>query len=150
MRNPPDRLRQDKFLAVTGIMTNTWIFILLADYFVCRKLLRLAPTDNIAFEEGRVRSWNPAGIIAMAFGIGVRWTRHLRLLRDVLRFVHCDVARARRLHTHHDRDTRPLLDADQLAVRPTVKWVAPNAVSWPWLDTAEKRCPAPKSPLSQR
>ena len=24
----------DKFLAVTGIMTNTWIFILLADYFV--------------------------------------------------------------------------------------------------------------------
>jgi cytosine permease len=61
----------DKFLAVTGIMTNTWIFILLADYFVCRKLLHLAPSDNIAFEEGSVRSWNPAGITAMTAGIVV-------------------------------------------------------------------------------
>ncbi|PWQ83624.1 allantoin permease, partial [Enterococcus faecium] len=34
----------DKFLAVTGIMTNTWIFILLSDYFICRKLLKLAPS----------------------------------------------------------------------------------------------------------
>ena len=31
----------DKFLAVTGIMTNTWIFILLADYFICRKVLEV-------------------------------------------------------------------------------------------------------------
>jgi purine-cytosine permease-like protein len=61
----------DKFLAVTGIMTNTWIFILLADYFVCRKLLHLGPADDIAFEEGRVRNWNPAGIAAMIAGIAV-------------------------------------------------------------------------------
>ena len=61
----------DKFLAVTGIMTNTWIFILLADYFVCRKLLGLAPSENIAYEEGQVRSWNPAGLGAMAVGIVV-------------------------------------------------------------------------------
>ncbi|MBY4130193.1 allantoin permease [Rhodococcus fascians] len=59
----------DKFLAVTGIMTNTWIFILLADYFVCRKLMKLAPSENIAYEEGSVRSWNPAGLGAMAIGI---------------------------------------------------------------------------------
>ncbi|CAB4880077.1 MULTISPECIES: purine-cytosine permease family protein [Nocardiaceae] len=61
----------DKFLAVTGIMTNTWIFILLADYFVCRRLLGLAPRDNIEFREGRVRNWNPCGIIAMAAGVAV-------------------------------------------------------------------------------
>jgi cytosine permease len=59
----------DKFLAVTGIMTNTWVFILLADYFVCRKWLRLAPDERIEYEEGYVRSWNPAGITAMAAGI---------------------------------------------------------------------------------
>ncbi|MDF2468946.1 MAG: hypothetical protein K0Q61_1318 [Rhodococcus erythropolis] len=61
----------DKFLAVTGIMTNTWIFILLADYYVCRKLMRLAPSENIAFEDGAVRNWNPAGLFAMATGIAV-------------------------------------------------------------------------------
>ncbi|TWH41897.1 purine-cytosine permease-like protein [Rhodococcus rhodochrous J38] len=61
----------DKFLAVTGIMTNTWIFILLADYFICRKLLHMAPSENIDFDEKSVRNWNPAGITAMATGIVV-------------------------------------------------------------------------------
>lgn len=59
----------DKFLAVTGIMTNTWIFILLADYFVCRKWLGLAPSSNIEFRDGFVRTWNPCGITAMMLGI---------------------------------------------------------------------------------
>lgn len=61
----------DKFLAVTGIMTNTWIFILLADYFVCRKWLGLAPSTNIEFRDGWVRNWNPCGISAMLIGIAV-------------------------------------------------------------------------------
>lgn len=30
------------FLAVTGIMTNTWIFIFLADYYICRKAMKLS------------------------------------------------------------------------------------------------------------
>lgn len=61
----------DTFLAVTGIMTNTWIFILLADYFVCRKALKFAPTDRIAYEDHEVRKWNPCGIIAMLVAVVV-------------------------------------------------------------------------------
>lgn len=61
----------DTFLAITGIMTNTWIFILLADYFVCRKWLAMAPTKNIEYQEGRVVNWNPCGISAMLIGIVV-------------------------------------------------------------------------------
>lgn len=59
----------DKFLAVTGIMTNTWIFILLADYYICRKVMKLSDTSNIEYEEGRIRNWNPCGIVAMAIAV---------------------------------------------------------------------------------
>lgn len=61
----------DKFLAVTGIMTNTWIFILLSDYFVCRKLLGLAPSSQIEYREGRVKDWNLCGMAALAAGLAV-------------------------------------------------------------------------------
>ncbi len=61
----------DKFLAVTGIMTNTWIFILLADYFICRKLIGYGPTRNIEFREGFVADWNPWGTLGMAAGLAV-------------------------------------------------------------------------------
>lgn len=61
----------DKFLAVTGIMTNTWIFILLSDYFVCRKWLRLAPSDSIEFREGEVKNWNVCGLVALLVSIAV-------------------------------------------------------------------------------
>ncbi|KQU07882.1 allantoin permease [Rhodococcus sp. Leaf7] len=59
----------DKALAVTGIMTNTWIFIVLADYFVCRKLLKLAPSGNIEYRDGFLVDWNPCGIISMVAGL---------------------------------------------------------------------------------
>ncbi|WP_432571297.1 purine-cytosine permease family protein [Kineococcus sp. SYSU DK005] len=61
----------DTFLAVTGIMTNTWIFILLADYYVCRKVLKLAGSSEIEYEEGRIRNWNPCGIISMAVAVAL-------------------------------------------------------------------------------
>lgn len=61
----------DKFLAVTGIMTNTWIFILLSDYFVCRKLFKLAPSSQIEYREGRVKDWNLCGMAALAAGLAV-------------------------------------------------------------------------------
>ncbi|UNB51403.1 cytosine permease [Mycolicibacterium sp. YH-1] len=61
----------DKFLAVTGVMTNTWIFILLSDYFVCRKLLKLAPGSQIEYREGRVKDWNLCGMAALAAGVTV-------------------------------------------------------------------------------
>jgi purine-cytosine permease-like protein len=57
------------FQSVTGIMTNTWIFILLADYFICRKILRLAPSESIEYREGIVRDWNPTGLISMGVAI---------------------------------------------------------------------------------
>lgn len=59
----------DTFLAITGIMTNTWVLILLADYFVCRKLCGLAPTRRIEFAENEVPSWNPCGLTSMAAGV---------------------------------------------------------------------------------
>jgi len=61
----------DKFLAVTGIMTNTWILILLSDYFICRKLLRLAPANTVEYRDGFVKNWNGCGIMALGAGIGV-------------------------------------------------------------------------------
>ncbi|GAC67227.1 purine-cytosine permease family protein [Gordonia soli] len=62
----------DKFLAITGIMTNTWIFILLSDYFVCRKWLRLAPVDSIEYRDHEVKNWNVCGIAALlvSFAVG--------------------------------------------------------------------------------
>jgi cytosine permease len=57
------------FQSVTGIMTNTWIFILMADYFICRKMLGLAPAEGIEYREGIVRNWNPAGLISMGVAI---------------------------------------------------------------------------------
>ena len=59
----------DTFLAVTGIMTNTWIFILLADYFICRKLLRYASVEKIEYQDHEVRKWNPCGISAMLIAV---------------------------------------------------------------------------------
>lgn len=61
----------DKFLAITGIMTNTWIFILLSDYFVCRKWLRLAPSDRIEFRDNEVKNWNFCGMAALLVSIAV-------------------------------------------------------------------------------
>ena len=54
-----------EFLAVTGIMTNTWIFILLSDYYVCRKLLNLAPAHDIEYRDGWVKDWNVCGMVAL-------------------------------------------------------------------------------------
>lgn len=61
----------DTFLAVTGIMTNTWIFILLSDYFICRKGLKLAPAEKIEYDERVIRDWNPCGMIAMAIAVAL-------------------------------------------------------------------------------
>lgn len=59
----------DTFLAVTGIMTNTWIFIILADYYICRKVFKYAPTEKIDYDEKVIRDWNPCGMIAMAVAV---------------------------------------------------------------------------------
>ncbi|WP_104126218.1 cytosine permease [Cryobacterium sp. Y57] len=61
----------DTFLAVTGVMTNTWIFILLADYFICRKLLKLAKSEVIEYRDGVIRNWNPCGLVAMGLAVAI-------------------------------------------------------------------------------
>src|SRR5699024_7793253 len=61
----------DSFLDVTGIMTNTWIFILLADYFICRKAFKYARSDKIEYDEKVIRDWNPCGMIAMLIAVVV-------------------------------------------------------------------------------
>lgn len=59
------------FLAITGVLTNTWVLILLADYFVCRRWLGLGRSENIEFREGEVREWNPCGLVSLAVAVGI-------------------------------------------------------------------------------
>lgn len=59
------------FLAITGILTNTWVFIILADYFVCRKMLNLAPSDFVEFRREYLRSWNPCGVISLLVAVAI-------------------------------------------------------------------------------
>lgn len=59
------------FLAITGILTNTWVFIILTDYFVCRKMLGLAPTDFVEYRKEYLRRWNPSGSIALAVAVAI-------------------------------------------------------------------------------
>jgi len=57
------------FLAITGILTNTWILIMLADYYICRKVMRLAPSDFVEYRQEYLRSWNPAGMISLSVAV---------------------------------------------------------------------------------
>jgi cytosine permease len=59
----------DTFLAITGILTNTWVFIILADYYICRKVMNLAPSDFVEFRKEYLRSWNPSGIFALLIAV---------------------------------------------------------------------------------
>jgi purine-cytosine permease-like protein len=57
------------FLAITGILTNTWVFIILADYYICRKVFKLAPSDFVEYRQEYLHSWNPAGIISLSAAV---------------------------------------------------------------------------------
>lgn len=57
------------FLAVAGVLTNTWVLIILADYFICRRMLKLGRTENIEFHEDEVRRWNPCGLISLGVAV---------------------------------------------------------------------------------
>jgi len=57
------------FLAVTGVLTNTWVFVILADYFICRRALGLARTEDIEFHTGHVPAWNPIGLISLGIAV---------------------------------------------------------------------------------
>jgi len=59
------------FLAITGVLTNTWVLILLADYFICRKLMRLGRAENIEFHESDVRAWNPCGLTSLGMAVAI-------------------------------------------------------------------------------
>lgn len=59
------------FLSITGILTNTWVFIILADYFICRKVLHLAPSDFVEFRKAYLRMWNPSGVIALCVAVAI-------------------------------------------------------------------------------
>jgi cytosine permease len=57
------------FLAVAGVLTNTWVLIILADYFVCRRWLGLGRSADIEFREDEVRSWNPCGLASLGIAV---------------------------------------------------------------------------------
>jgi cytosine permease len=57
------------FLAVAGVLTNTWVLIILADYFICRRWLGLGRTADIEFREDEVRSWNPCGLASLGIAV---------------------------------------------------------------------------------
>jgi len=59
----------DIFLAVTGILTNTWILIILVDHYVCKKLLNYGPSDFIEYRRPFLYKWNPTGVISLTVGI---------------------------------------------------------------------------------
>ncbi|RFU66588.1 purine-cytosine permease family protein [Peribacillus glennii] len=59
----------DVFLAVTGILTNTWILIILVDHFICRKLLNYGPSDFIEYRRPFLYKWNPTGVFSLAVGV---------------------------------------------------------------------------------
>jgi purine-cytosine permease-like protein len=59
----------DTFLAITGILTNTWVFIILSDYYICRKVLKLAPSDFVEYRQEYLHSWNPAGMISLSVAV---------------------------------------------------------------------------------
>jgi cytosine permease len=57
------------FLAITGVLTNTWVLIILADYFICRRALKLGRPSNIEFHEQDVRAWNPCGLLSLGIAV---------------------------------------------------------------------------------
>lgn len=61
----------ETWLAITGILTNTWIFIILSDQYICRKLLKLGPDDFIEYRRPFLYRWNPTGLTALAIAVFV-------------------------------------------------------------------------------
>lgn len=59
------------FLAITGVLTNTWVLIILADYFICRRVMKLGRASDIEFHEDEVRSWNPCGLISLGVAVAI-------------------------------------------------------------------------------
>lgn len=59
------------FLQVAGVLTNTWVLILLADYFVCRRWLKLGRAHDIEYKEDQVRAWNPCGLLSLGISVVV-------------------------------------------------------------------------------
>lgn len=59
------------FLTITGILTNTWVFIILADQLICRRLLNLAPSDFVEYRKDYLRSWNPCGVVSLVIAVAV-------------------------------------------------------------------------------
>ncbi|MFD3482361.1 purine-cytosine permease family protein [Streptomyces sp. NPDC058665] len=59
------------FLAITGVLTNTWVLIILADYFICRRWLGLGRAENIEFRDTEVREWNPCGLVSLGLAVFV-------------------------------------------------------------------------------
>lgn len=57
------------FLAITGVLTNTWVLIILADYFICRRALKLGRASNIEYHEREVRAWNPCGLLSLGIAV---------------------------------------------------------------------------------
>ncbi|MDD2068595.1 hypothetical protein NPS49_09725 [Pseudomonas putida] len=59
------------FLAITGILTNTWVFIILADYYICRKVMKLAPDDFIEFRKEYLCKWNHCGVFSLLIAVAI-------------------------------------------------------------------------------
>ena len=59
------------FLAIAGVLTNTWVLIILADYFICRRWMKLGRAENVEFHEHEVRKWNPCGLTSLGIAVGI-------------------------------------------------------------------------------
>ena len=59
------------FLAIAGVLTNTWVLIILADYFVCRRWMKLGKPENVEFHEKEVPKWNPCGLTSLGVAVTI-------------------------------------------------------------------------------
>jgi hypothetical protein len=57
--------------SLDGMLSNTWVLIILTDYFICRRMLKLGRANDIGFHEDEVRRWNLRGLISLGVAVFV-------------------------------------------------------------------------------
>ncbi len=106
------------FLAITGVLTNTWVLIILADYFICRRKMGLGRTEEVEFHESEVRRWNPCGLLSLGIAVAVGALGIVGGLPDLPRLVHRDDPRTDPAHHLHQVHEGPLLHARTRSCEP--------------------------------
>ena len=57
--------------SLDGVLSNTWVLIILAADVICRRMLKLGRANDVEFHEDEVRRWNPCGLICLGVAVFV-------------------------------------------------------------------------------